>query len=65
MEDNKDIWVFAEQRNGKIMNVAYEILGAARRLADKKAARYMPHFLGMGLNAFLIVLSNMAQIRYV
>ena len=34
--ENKDIWVLAEQRNGKIMNVAYEILGAARRLADKK-----------------------------
>lgn len=36
MSDYKDIWVFAEQRDGKIMNVALEILGEARKLADKK-----------------------------
>lgn len=36
MNDYKDIWIFAEQRNGKLMNVAIEILGEARKLADKK-----------------------------
>lgn len=49
MEDNKDIWVFAEQRNGKIMNVAYEILGAARRLADKKGCKVYAALLGDGV----------------
>lgn len=29
------IWVFAEQREGKVQNVAYELLGEGKRLADK------------------------------
>jgi electron transfer flavoprotein alpha subunit len=29
----KDVWVFAEQRNGKLMNVALELVGEGRRLA--------------------------------
>ena len=29
----KDVWVFAEQRGGKIMNVALELIGEGRRLA--------------------------------
>ena len=28
------VWVFAEQRNGEIMPVTYELLGAGRKLAD-------------------------------
>lgn len=31
----KGVWIFAEQREGKIASVAYEILGAGRRLADE------------------------------
>mgnify|MGYP000853785789 CR=1 FL=1 len=34
--ESKNIWLLAEQRDGKVMNVAYELLGAARKLADKK-----------------------------
>lgn len=30
----KGIWVFAEQRDGKLMNVALELLGVGRELAD-------------------------------
>ncbi len=30
------IWVFAEYRNGRIAPVTYELLGAGRKLADKK-----------------------------
>jgi electron transfer flavoprotein alpha subunit/NAD-dependent dihydropyrimidine dehydrogenase PreA subunit len=30
----KGVWVFAEQREGKIMPVTYELLGEGRRLAD-------------------------------
>jgi len=29
----KDVWVFAEQRKGKLMNVALELIGEGRRLA--------------------------------
>ncbi|MBS7526443.1 electron transfer flavoprotein subunit alpha [Fusibacter paucivorans] len=30
----KDIWVFAEQRDGRLMNVSKELLGEGRRLAE-------------------------------
>lgn len=30
----RGVWVFAEQRNGKVASVAFELLGAGRRLAD-------------------------------
>ncbi len=31
--DYKNIWVFAEQRNGKLMNVGLELIGEGRKLA--------------------------------
>lgn len=31
----KDVYVFAEQREGRIQNVAFELLGKARELADR------------------------------
>ena len=34
LSDYKGIWVFAEQRDGKVMSVAYELLGEGRKLAD-------------------------------
>ncbi|HHW57468.1 MAG TPA: electron transfer flavoprotein subunit alpha/FixB family protein, partial [Clostridia bacterium] len=39
MSEYKDIWIFAEQREQKLMNVSLEILGEARRLADKKGVK--------------------------
>ena len=30
-----DVWVFAEQRAGRLMPVVYELLGEGRRLATK------------------------------
>ncbi|MGB9779878.1 electron transfer flavoprotein subunit alpha/FixB family protein [Caldanaerobacter sp.] len=39
MNEYKDIWIFAEQREQKLMNVSLEILGEARRLADKKGVK--------------------------
>jgi electron transfer flavoprotein alpha subunit len=38
------VWVFAEQRDGEIAGVSFELLGAGRRLAEK---------LGAGLSAVL------------
>ncbi|MDI6785439.1 MAG: FAD-binding protein [bacterium] len=35
INDYQGIWVFAEQREEKIQNVVYELLGEGRRLADK------------------------------
>lgn len=34
----KGVWVFAEQRNGKVAGVALELLGVGRKLADDKSA---------------------------
>lgn len=31
----KGVWVFVEQRSGKVASVAYELLGAGKRLADE------------------------------
>jgi len=33
--DYKGVWIFAEQRDGTVASVAYELLGAGRRLADE------------------------------
>jgi electron transfer flavoprotein alpha subunit/NAD-dependent dihydropyrimidine dehydrogenase PreA subunit len=33
LSDYKDLWVFAEQRNGKLLNVALELIGEGHRLA--------------------------------
>lgn len=41
----KGVWVFAEQRNGKLMGTAFELIGEGRKLADK---------LGVELSALLI-----------
>jgi len=36
---SNDIWVFAEQRNSRILNVNFELLGKARELANKSGGR--------------------------
>ncbi|MCL5022441.1 MAG: FAD-binding protein [Nitrospirae bacterium] len=38
-DDYSGIWIFAEQRGGKVASVAYELLGAGRRLADERRAQ--------------------------
>ncbi|WP_333654278.1 FAD-binding protein [Dissulfurispira sp.] len=38
ISDYKGVWVFAEQRDGMVAPVAYELLGAGRRLADELKA---------------------------
>lgn len=35
IKDYKGIWVFIEQKNGKVQSVSYELLGKARELAKK------------------------------
>ena len=45
LSEYKGIWVFAEQRNGKLMGTAFELIGEGRKLADK---------LGVELSALLL-----------
>ena len=42
----KDVYVFIEQRDGKIQNVAFELLGEARALADKLGEEVVAILLG-------------------
>lgn len=34
ISDHKGVWIFAEQRSGKVASVSFELLGIGRRLAD-------------------------------
>jgi len=66
MNDYKDIWIFAEQRNGKLMNVAIEILGEARKLADKKGVNVGAVLIGHNVeNLSKDLISYGADIVYV
>lgn len=47
--DYKDVFVFAEQREGKIQNVALELLGKARELADANNEKVVAILLGKGV----------------
>ncbi len=39
IQDYKDVWVFAEQRDGKLMGVVYELLGEGKKLAEAAGCR--------------------------
>jgi len=45
LKEYKDLWVFAEQKEGEVEEVSYELLGKGRELADKR---------GCGLAAVLL-----------
>ncbi|MCF0210516.1 MAG: electron transfer flavoprotein subunit alpha/FixB family protein [Bacteroidales bacterium] len=49
LEDYKNIFVFVEQREGKIQNVGLELLGKARELADVLGQEVYAMFLGNGI----------------
>ena len=42
----KGVWIFAEQRNGRVASVAYELLGAGRKLADELHMELSAVFFG-------------------
>ena len=46
LAEYKDVYVFAEQRNGKLQNVALELLGKARELADANNEKVVAMLLG-------------------
>ncbi|HHW11201.1 MAG TPA: electron transfer flavoprotein subunit alpha [Firmicutes bacterium] len=41
-----DVWVFAEQRDGKVVDVVYELLGEGRKLATKLGQKLVAVLLG-------------------
>ncbi|RJQ51393.1 MAG: electron transfer flavoprotein subunit alpha [Nitrospiraceae bacterium] len=48
LKDYKDVLIFAEQREGKAAPVAFELLGAGRRLADELGAKLLAVLPGAG-----------------
>lgn len=46
----KDIWVFAEQKEGEVLEVAFELLGEGRRLADKCGEKLCAVLFGHGVS---------------
>ena len=46
IKDYKNVYVFAEQRDGAIQSVAYELLGKARDLADALGEKVVAMLLG-------------------
>lgn len=51
IQEYKDVYVFAEQRDGKIQNVALELLGKARELADANQEKVVAILLGKDIKA--------------
>ena len=49
ISDYKGIWVFVEQKKGKIQSVAYELLGKAHELAKKLDTNVSAVFIGHNL----------------
>lgn len=48
---NKGVWVFAEQRGGKLANVVLELLGEGRKLADQLNEELVAVLLGKGIES--------------
>ena len=46
LSDFKGVWVFAEQNNGRVQEVAYELLATGRRLADDRESELAAVLLG-------------------
>jgi len=47
----KDVWIFAEQKDGKVQSITYELLGEGRKLADQLAMRLAAVILGHNVGA--------------
>ena len=46
-----EVWVFAEQEEGKLASIAFELLGKARELADKLGVKVGAVLMGSGVEA--------------
>jgi electron transfer flavoprotein alpha subunit len=46
IEDFKDVWVFCEQRDGKLMSTDFELISEARKLADDLGSQVYALLLG-------------------
>jgi len=53
LSDYKDVWIYAEQREGKLMNVALELIGEGKRLASEigETTKVCALLVGSGIEA--------------
>lgn len=51
LEDYRNVWVFAEQRDGVLTKVARQLLGKARELADTLGAKAIAVLMGQNVEA--------------
>jgi len=49
LSDYRDVWVFAEQSDGEIQSVTYELLGEGRKLADELQMDLCAVLIGSGI----------------
>ena len=42
----KDVWVFCEQREGKMMSTSFELISEGRKLADERGSQLVGILLG-------------------
>ena len=53
LDSYKGVWVFAEQNEGEVLSVVYELLGAGRRLADSRQTKLSAVLFGRDVYLFL------------
>lgn len=66
LSDYKGVWIFAEQKDGKVANVAFELLGEGTKLAAKLNTKVSAVLLGEGMdNSSKELIARGADIVYV
>jgi electron transfer flavoprotein alpha subunit len=66
LAEYKDVWVFAEQKDGVVQSVVFELLGKGRELADKLGVKLCAVYLGKHIGSQLKELfSRGADLVYV
>ncbi|MEA3486960.1 MAG: electron transfer flavoprotein subunit alpha/FixB family protein [Thermodesulfobacteriota bacterium] len=55
---SRDVWVFAEQRNGELHDVSLELLGKARELSDKTGSKVVAILIGYHVHKLAQTLVN-------
>ena len=49
LAEHKDVWVFGEQRDGKLASVGYELFSEGRKLADARGQHLVAVVFGSGM----------------
>lgn len=59
----KDVWVFCEQRQGKLMSTDYELISEGRKLADELGVKLCGLLLGSNIEGLAKNWPAMARTR--